>query len=121
VAVLKTRQFGFMIGADTGAALADTDDQAGIFYNGLGQSITIASVWCQSDGGTPTIQLQKDDGSPTNMLTGDLSCAVGAGASTTAFVSGENVLAAGDRINYLTVTAGGTAKRITVFATYTLN
>jgi len=118
-AVLKTRQIGFMVGADTGAALADTDDQADLFVNRLGQGITISEVWCACDTGSPIIQLQKDDGSPTNMLTGDLTCSAGAGASTTSFVSGENAIADGNRVDFVMVTAGGTAKRVTVFAKYT--
>jgi hypothetical protein len=115
-----TKQVGFIIGADTGDALADTADQAGIYVNRLGRSITITEVWCQSDGGTPTIQLQKDDGSVTDMLSSNLSCST-SGATTTTFVSGENVVANTDKINYLTKTAGGTAKRITVFIKFTLN
>jgi hypothetical protein len=118
-AVLKTRQFGFMVGADTGAALADTDDQADIYVNRLGQGITISEVWCACDAGSPTIQLQKDDGSPTNMLSSNLTCSAGAGASTTSFVSGENAMADGTRLDFLMVTAGGTAKRVTCFAKYT--
>jgi hypothetical protein len=120
-AVLKTRQIGFMVGADTGAVLADTDDQADIYVNRLGQGITITEVWCACDAGSPIIQLQKDDGSPTNMLSSNLTCSAGAGASTTSFVSGENAMADGTRLDYLTVTAGGTAKRITVYAKYTLD
>jgi hypothetical protein len=119
--MLKTRQVGFMLGSDTGSALADTDDQAGIYVNRLGQGIHVTEVWCQSDAGTPSIQLQKDDGSPTNMLSSNLSCATGAGASTASFVSGEDAVADGDRINFVMVTAGGTAKRVTVYAKYTLD
>ena len=35
--VLKTRQIGYMAGADGGSALADTDDQDDIYLNTLGQ------------------------------------------------------------------------------------
>ena len=118
---LKTRQLGFMVGADTGAALADTDDQTDLYVNRLGQGITISEVWCACDAGSPIIQLQKDDGTPTNMLTANLTCSAGAGASTTSFVSGENAMADGTRLDFVMVTAGGTAKRVTVFAKYTLD
>jgi hypothetical protein len=110
-----------MVGADNGAVLADTDDQPSIFFNHLGQGITITNVWCDCDGGSPIIQLQKDDGSPTNMLTGDLTCATGTGASTANFVSGENAVASTNRMDFVMVTAGGTAKRVTVSFAYTLD
>jgi len=120
-AILKTRQFGFMLGADGGAVLTDADDQPTIFFNSLGQGITITNVWCDCDGGTPIIQLQKDDGSPANILTGNLTCASGSGASTTNFVSGENAIASTNRVDFVMVTAGGTAKRVTVSVAYTLD
>jgi hypothetical protein len=120
-AVLKTRQFGFIDGSDNGAAvLADADDQAGIYVNRLGQGIHVTEVWCQSDAGSPTIQLQKDDGSATNMLSSNLSCST-SGATTTTFVSGEDAVANTDKINFVMVSAGGTAKRVTVYVKYTLD
>lgn len=119
-AVLKTRQAAFMIGADNGSTLTTADDQTSIFVNRLGQGIHVTEVWCDCDAGSPTIQVQKDDGSPTNMLSSDLTCSSGSGASTTTFVSGEDAIADTNRIDYLTVTAS-TAKRITVNVKYTLD
>jgi hypothetical protein len=119
--MLRTRQAGFMLGADTGPVLADTDDQTTIFVNRLGQGVTITEVWCESDAGTPTIQLQKDDGSPVNMINAtSLSCS-SSGASTTSFVSGENNIANGNRVDFVMVAAGGVAKRVTVNFVYTLD
>jgi hypothetical protein len=118
----NTRQLGYIAGSDTAAAvLADTDDQADIYVNRLGQGITISEVWCACDAGNPMIQLQKDDGAPADMLTANLACSAGAGASTTNFVAGESAVADGDRLDFKIVAAGGVAKRITVFAKYTLN
>jgi hypothetical protein len=120
--VLKTRQFGYIAGSDSASAvLADTDDQQDIYVNRLGQGITITEVWCGCDAGSPTIQLQKDDGTPTDMLSSNLTCSTGAGASTTSFVSGENSIADGDRVDFKLVSAGGVAKRITVYVKYTLD
>jgi len=121
-AVLRTRQAGFMIGADNASsALADSDDQTSIWVNRLGQGVTVTEVWCDCDAGSPQIQLQKDDGTPTNMLSSNLTCSTGSGASTTSFVSGENAIANGDRIDFVMVTAGGSAKRVTVSFKYTLD
>ena len=116
-----SRQFGFIMGADTaGSVLQDTDDQQDIFVNRTGSIVTIISVWANCDGGMPTIQLQKDDGAPTNMLAADLTVTA-AGASTTVFVAGENILAPGDAVDFLIVAAGGVAKRISVFVDFTVN
>lgn len=114
------RSFGFMLGADNGSALADTDDQPTIWFNSLGGGVTITSVWCESDGGTPTINLQKDDGSAADILSSALTCTT-SGASSTSFVSGENSVASTNKIDLSVVSAGGTAKRITVFVTYTID
>lgn len=108
-----TRQIIFLLGADNGAALSDTDDQASIYVNRLGSGIHVTEVWCESDAGSPIIQIQKDDGTATNMLSANLTCTTG-GASTTGFVAGEDAIANTDRIDFVMVTAGGTAKRVTV-------
>ncbi len=120
VAILKTRSITYIVGSDTGAALADTDDQQTIWVNRLGQGIHIVEIWCESDAGTPIINVQKDDGTPANILSSNLTCS-SSGASSTSFTSGEDAVANGDRLDHVTVTAGGTAKRITVNIKYTLD
>ena len=105
-------------GTGTSSVLQDADDEASIWNNQTGGQVTIASVTCESDTGTPTVQLQRDDGSPTNMLSSNLSCAT-TPASTTTFVSGENVIASGNRVDYLTVSAGGSAHWVAITITYT--
>jgi hypothetical protein len=118
----KPRLLGYIAGSDTAAVvLADTDDQADIYVNRLGQAITITEVWCACDAGNPTIQLQKDDGAPADMLTANLACSAGAGASTTNFVAGESAIADGNRLDFKMVAAGGVAKRVTIFVKYTLD
>ncbi len=110
----------FLLGAKNGSALTDSDDEDTIFWNTTTGAITITKVSCESDGGTPTIMLQRDDGSPANILSGSLACTT-AGASTTSFVSGEPSIASGHKIDFQIVSAGGTAKRITVAIDYTVN
>jgi hypothetical protein len=80
----------------------------------------ITEVWCESDAGTPSVNLQKDDGSPANILSSNLSCST-SGATSTSFTSGEDALAAGDKIDFVMVTAGGTAKRVTIGIKATLD
>jgi len=116
---VSTRQFVFVLGADNGAALVDGDDQEQIWWNNLGSTATITKVGCICDGGTPTVMIQRDDGSAANILSGDLSCTT-TGATTTSFVSGENVISDGHKIDFLIQTAGGVAKRLTLTGTYTV-
>jgi hypothetical protein len=115
----KTREFGFIIGADNGSALGDGDDQATVFRNSLGNGITITEVWCESDAGTPSINLQRDDGSPANILSSNLSCTTSGATGT--IDGNEDNLAAGERVDFVMATAGGTAKRVSVFVKYTVD
>ena len=105
----------------TGASyvLQDTDDELSIFNNKLAASIVVNSVTCESDTGTPTVQLQKDDGSATDMLSSNLSCAT-TPATTSTFVSGENTIATGNRIDALIVSAGGSAHWVAITINYTV-
>lgn len=121
------KQFVFVMGADNGAVLVDGDDQADIFPNRTGKTLTITEVYCKCDAGAPTIQLQKNDGSATNMFSSALTCnstpsgTDGTDGILTSFVSGENVIASTNIVDLLTVSAGGTAKRYTLVVSYTSN
>lgn len=119
-AILRTRLLTFVLGADNGSALADTDDQPTIWANRLGQGVHITEIWCESDAGTPSINIQKDDGSAASILASNLTCTT-SGASSTTFTSGEDAVASTDKLDFLMVTAGGTAKRLTVTVKYTLD
>ncbi len=119
-AILKTRSITYLVGSETGSALADTDDQPSIWVNRLGQGIHITEIWCEADAGSPVINLQKDDGTPSNILSSNLTCST-SGASSNSFTVGEDAVANGDRLDHVTVTAGATAKRITVNVKYTLD
>jgi hypothetical protein len=108
-----------MTGSGTGGLLVDTDDQPAIWTNHSGGNMTVTKVWCRTDSATAaTIQLQRDDGSPANMFSSNLSC-TSAEANTLTFVSGENVLADGHGIDYQTVVAGGGAHWVSVHYTAT--
>lgn len=118
-ATLRTREIHwYVLGTGESSVVEDTQDYPSIWANRLAGSVTITEVWCESDTGSPTIQLQKDDGSPTNMLSSNLTCS-SSGANTSTFVSGENVVATTNRVDYLTV-SGSTATRIAVHVVYTV-
>ena len=100
----------YMAGCDTCSVLTNADSQKTIYVNVIGP-MTIESVTCFADAGSPTINIQRDDGSPVNMLSSSLTCS---GTPTTSFVAGENKLNPDHKLDFVMVTAGGTAKRATV-------
>jgi hypothetical protein len=89
-----------------------------VWRNNIG-AMTVTEIWCQSDAGTPSINLQRDDGSPANMLTSNLTCTT-TGATGTIDTNEDN-LAVGDKIGFVMVTAGGTAKEVNVEIKTTLD
>jgi hypothetical protein len=115
----RIRTITYLGGCDTCSVLADTDDQRTIYLNLTG-AMTINSVTCYSDAGTPTINLQRDDGSPANILSADLQCST-TGATSVSIVGAESILNLGDKIDFVMSTAGGTAKRVTVAIKATVN
>lgn len=119
----QTRSFGFILGADDGSALVDTNDQAAIWSNQLGFGVHITKIWCQTDTGTSRIQLARDDGTPANINSANLDCATAAGTSTTSFTAGEDAIADGHHINLVVTTAAfsGTPHRITIMGRYTVD
>jgi len=100
------------IGSDSGSALADTADEATIWRNNLGGSVTLLEVWAESDAGTPIINLQRDDGSAANVLSSNLTVTTSGVTGTIA--AAESVFAVGDKLDFVMVTAGGAAKRVTL-------
>lgn len=118
-AASRVRGITYLAGCDTCGFLANTDDQKTIYMNVIGP-MTINSVTCFSETGTPTINLQRDDDSPADILSGNLSCTT-TGATTTSFISGENILNLNDKVDFLMVLAGGAAKRVTVVVKATVN
>ena len=119
----KTRQFSFLLGADNGSVLVDGDDQPDIFINHIGSGITVTGIFCRSDGGTPRIQVARNDGTPANILTDNagagMDCATTEATGT--IDTGEDNVADTQGLNFTMVTAGGVAKRVAVTIKYTVD
>lgn len=121
----KTFKCNFVLFDENG--LADTDDIPTVSQCSIpGRAITVNEVRCEYTTGTaPVVQLQKDDGAVTNMLSSNLTCGTdvqgtcGTGC-TTAFVSTENNMAANDNLDFLLVTAN-TSTRISMVITGTVD
>jgi hypothetical protein len=78
--------------------------------------MTITSVACFTDGGSPKINVARHNAGPTNLLTSDLTCD---GTATTSFTS--SALALNDQLDFVMATPDGVAKRITVVIQTSLN
>jgi hypothetical protein len=113
----RTRGITYLAGCDICGVLQDTADQSTIYMDVIG-AMTINSVTCFSDAGTPTINLQRAGSG--NILSSNLSCST-SGATSTSFVSGQDALNLNDRLDFVMVSAGGTAKRVTVVIKATVN
>lgn len=89
-------------------------------YPNRSTPITITEVCCEVDAGTTTINLRRDDGSPADMLVGDLTCATAiANGCTTTFATSQAALATGQQIDFVLV-SNAAAKRVNVVVTYTV-
>jgi hypothetical protein len=115
----RIRGINYLAGCETCGILLDTDDQPLIYINIVG-AMTINSVTCFSDAGTPTINIQRDSGTLANVLGTDLACS-SAGATSTNIVPGQSVLNLNDKLDFVMVSAGGTAKRVTIAIKATVN
>jgi hypothetical protein len=118
-AAALTRAITYLGGCDTCSVLADTDSQRTIFVNYVG-AMTINSITCFSDAGSPVVNVQRNDGSPANVLTSNLTCST-SGATSTNIAVGEGVLNLNDQLDFAMVTAGGAAHRVTVIIKTTVN
>jgi hypothetical protein len=109
-----------LIGCDSCQALIDTDDQLAFWRNNI-SAMTITEVWCQTDQGTSIINLQRNDGTPANILSSNLTCNT-AGAMGAINLAEDN-LALTNILDFVMVTAAatGTPKRLTVGIQATLD
>jgi hypothetical protein len=113
-------------GTGASSVLQDTDDELSAFRQAL-SARTITKVVCESDTGTPTIMLQKDDGSPADMFAAAMTCrntpsgTDGTLGILTSFQSGENALAQDVRLDALIVVAGGSAHWVAITISGTID
>lgn len=114
----KTEQITYTF-FDTGTDLPATLDVPSIFPN-RSRAITLTEVYCEIDAGTASINLQRDDGTPANILSADLACST-AGATSTGFVAGEDAITVGQNIDHVTVSVGAGLRRLNVAVKYTVN
>lgn len=98
------------------AGILDTDDIATLWR--APQAITITELWCETDTGTVTADLQIDDGSPADIMGTDLVCDSSSEVDNTGLTGS---MADGDRLDLLITSVASSPKRLTFCAEYTVN
>ncbi len=108
------RSVTYIAGGDHAASDLDTtnDDEATVWRNNLGRTYRITEVWCESNSGSPQVNLYRDGTSGGNILSSDLTCSTSGATGTIA--SAQQDLAAGDKVDFLMQVASSGAKRVTV-------
>jgi len=100
VAANKTITCNLTIFRDTG--LKDTDDLFSVTAcSRPGRDITITTFSCECDAGSPIVNAQRDDGTPANILTSNLTCTTGGATGTLSAT--EKLIAAADRFDFVAV------------------
>jgi hypothetical protein len=111
------RAITYLAGCDNCSVLTNADSQSTIFQNLIG-AMTVNSVTCFSDAGSPAINIQVNHGgSLSNVLSSNLACST-SGATSTSFST--SALSVNDILNF-TLVADGVAKRVTLSIKATVN
>jgi len=101
--------------------LADTDDLPSVSNCSYpGRALTITSVRCETDAGSPTVMLQRNDGTAANMLTGNITCTTDRGGAAGTIDTAEDNIAATDTVDFLMVSAS-TANRVNILIQATVD
>lgn len=114
-ASIITEQWTFTLYDPNG--LAATDDIPSIIGN-RARAITITEVWCESNDGTAVINLQRDDGTPADILSANLTC--GTGGSTGTIAAAEDNVATGQQIDFVFISETAVT-RVNIVITYTID
>jgi hypothetical protein len=86
-------------------------------YVNRAAALHIVEVYCEIDAGSASINLQT---AGANILSSDLACSTG-GATSSAFASGKDAVAVGQKINHVTVSTGAGLHRMNVVVKYTVD
>jgi hypothetical protein len=101
--------------------LLTTALQVPSIYVNRAAAFHIVEVYCEIDGGSATMNLQKNDGATkTNILSSSLACST-SGATTTSFVSGTDAIGIAQKVDHVTVSVSGALHRINVVVKYTVD
>lgn len=109
---------GFSINIDNSAGLSGTDSRPKAIRIPFAQ--TVNKVCATTDADTASVNVQRNDGSPVDMLSSNLTAAT-TEACTTTFAGSENTLSEGNYIDVVIDSATGTPKQLTISFNTTRN
>jgi len=124
--LLITDQFGGIIKEPTNGLNA-TDHSIATFFANRARAITITEVFCETDTGTVTLNLERDDGSAADILSADIVCdsnqqtSCASGCDVNTIQGTEDSLAIGDDINLAITSVATSPTRLSLFVTYTID
>ena len=81
-------------------------------------ALTIAEVWCETDTGTVTMDVQIDDGTPADVMGDDLVCAATAVLDDTGLTGG---MAEGDTLDFAIASVATNPERLTLCIEYSFD
>lgn len=123
---ITTDQFCFVVKEPTNG-LSATDHDVASIYSNRARAITITEVWCETDVGTVTLNLQRDDGTPTDILSADLVCDAGeqdscaSGCDVNTIAAAEDNIAVDNEIDLLIASVATSPKRLSLCVVYTID
>jgi hypothetical protein len=116
---IKARSIHYTAGCDACTVLTDADDEQNLWRNNIG-TLRMTEVKCWTDQGSSIINLQRDDGTPANILLSNLTCSTSGATGSIAIA--ERDLEVDDELDFVMVTAAasGAPQRVSVSITATL-
>lgn len=129
---LITEQFCWVF-YDPATALPATLDPTSIWSN-RARAITVKEFWCETDANTATVNVQRDDGTPANLLSSNIVCDTSPGQNSCAdgdgpgggncavdtIAAAEDNIAEDEEFDHVTVSLG-TINRLSVCIKYTVD
>jgi trimeric autotransporter adhesin len=115
---LNLRLITYLGGCDSCSVLTAADNQKLIYQNLLGAPVTLLSITCYSDAGTPSVDIQRDSGGTlANVTASPIGCSTTPTAATSFSLA---TLNANDKVNFLMTTPDAVAHRVTIIIKVTL-
>lgn len=96
--------------------IADTDDITSLWR--APYAVTVTEVWCETDTGTVTADMQIDDGTPADIMGTDLVCDATSEVDSTSL---SGAMASGDRLDLSITSVASSPKRATFCVQYNYN
>jgi hypothetical protein len=91
------------------------------------QAVTVARVWCETDSGTATLNIERDDGSAADVLSADIVCDAGeqtscaSGCDVDTIAAAEDNIAQYEEINLSISATASSPNKVSVCVHYTID